>query len=390
MIPYSRQWIDEDDIQQVVKVLRSDWITQGSIIDQFEKELAAYCGAKYAVAVSSGTAALHLACLAAGIKTEDEVILSPITFVASANCVIYCGGKPVFADIDSETINIDPKEIKKNINKKTRAVIPVHFAGLPCEMEEISKIAKEHNLIIIEDACHALGTEYKAESGEWVKVGSCYHSDMTVFSFHPVKSITTGEGGAITTNDPELFEKLKMLRNHGITKNPDEFVNNNIAASLNPNYWYYEMQMLGFNYRITDFQCALGLSQLGKLDNFILARKKIAQQYDSLFSNIHSVKLPSKSDRFKPAYHLYVVQVEKRNEIYRKLISEGVGVQVHYIPVYLHPYYQQNFKSYKRSYPSSENYFKQAISFPIYYSLQNKDVIRIAKLFIKLLETGTA
>src|SRR3990170_3129368 len=225
MIPYGRQFIDEDDIQAVINVLKSDWLTQGPVVDQFERSLADYCGAKYAVVVSSGTAALHLSCLAAGIRHGDEAITSPITFVASANCVLYCGGSPVFADIDKNTYNIDHYEIKKKITPKTKALIPVHFAGLPCDMEEIKRIADDHRLLVIEDACHALGAEWQDASGKWNKVGSCSHSDMTVFSFHPVKLITTGEGGAILTNREDLYEKLIVLRNHGITKDPDKFVN---------------------------------------------------------------------------------------------------------------------------------------------------------------------
>src|SRR3989338_10997620 len=293
MLPYGRQWIDEDDIKAVVEVLRSDWLTKGPKVEEFEKAMAEYCGAKYAVAVSSGTAALHLACLVAGIKQGDEAITSPITFVASANCVLYCGGKPVFADIDKDTYNIDPAEIKKKITKKTRAIIPVHFAGLPCDMGAIKKIAEEYDLIIIEDACHALGAEYGIQNPglrtkeEWIKVGSCSHSDMAVFSFHPVKHITTGEGGAVLTNNEKFYEKLLLFRNHVITKDPEKFTNKDLAFPLsseplihNPNPWYYEMQELGFNHRITDMQCALGISQLRKLDSFISRRRKIVSIYN--------------------------------------------------------------------------------------------------------------
>ena len=228
LLLYGRQWIDEDDIQAVVDVLHSGRITQGPKIEEFEQALAKYCGARYAVVVNSGTAALHIACLAAGLKPGDEVITSPITFLASANCVLYCGGKPVFADIKKESYNINPDEVKRVIISKTRAVIPVHFAGLPCDMEKIKKIADNHGLIVIEDACHALSAEWEDSDGRWHKVGSCSHSDMTVFSFHPVKHITTGEGGAILTNKSELYEKLLLLRNHGITKDPDKFINKEI------------------------------------------------------------------------------------------------------------------------------------------------------------------
>jgi dTDP-4-amino-4,6-dideoxygalactose transaminase len=241
-IPYGRQWIDKYDIEAVVKVLESDWITQGPKVEEFEKSLSQYCGSKFAVVVSSGTAALHIACLAAGISKDDEVITSPITFLASANCILYCSGKPVFADVQKDTVNIDPGEIVKKITKRTKAIIPVHFAGHPADMGKIYKIANKYNLMIIEDACHALGARYKSND-KWIKVGKCSHSDMTVFSFHPVKSITVGEGGAILTNRRDLYEKLLMFRNHGVTKESSKFKFKN--SILNGD-WYYEMQELGF------------------------------------------------------------------------------------------------------------------------------------------------
>lgn len=383
-IPYGRHWIDELDIEEVVRVLKSDWITQGPKVKEFEEALAGYCEVKYAVAVSSGTAALHLACLAAGINEGDEVITTPITFVASANCVIYCGGIPIFADIEKDTYNIDPAEIKKRITLKTRAIIPVHFGGLPCNMEEIKKIADMHDLIIIEDACHALGAAYKA-NGEWVKVGSCGHSDMTVFSFHPVKHITTGEGGAILTNSSKLYEKLLLLRNHGITKSSEKFTDKYLGFSLNstPNPWYYEMQELGFNYRITDILCALGLSQLGKLDSFITRRREIAHIYNEAFRDIECIKTPEETKTRKSAYHLYVLQIDfeklgkSRSSIMNELTKRGIGTQVHYIPVHLQPYYRNKFSYKNGDYPVAEEYYSKALSFPIFPSMTDMDVKKI-------------
>lgn len=389
-IPYGRQWIDEDDIQAVLDVLKSDYITQGPFIDRFEKELASYCGSKYAVAVSSGTAALHLACLAAGIKSGDEVITSPVTFIASANCILYCGGKPVFSDIDPETINIDPGQIKKNINKNTKALIPVHFAGLPCDMEAIHKIAKEHNLTIIEDACHALGAKYKAGNGEWVNVGSCSHSDMAVFSFHPVKHITTGEGGAITTNDEKLYKRLKVLRTHGVTRDPEDFVDKNLASFFilesidgKENQWYYEMHELGYNYRITDFQCALGLSQLNKIAAFINERSKIADIYTEFLRSTKAAILPAYKEKMKSSWHIYCVQLlnADRKKVIHEMHSAGINVQVHYLPVHLQPYYKDRLGYNNGDYPLAERYFERTLTLPLFPRMKPDDVEFVARTF---------
>ncbi|MEW5766973.1 MAG: UDP-4-amino-4,6-dideoxy-N-acetyl-beta-L-altrosamine transaminase [bacterium] len=382
-IPYGRQWIEDDEIEAVVKVLRSDWITQGPKIEEFEGRLAEYCGTRFAVAVSSGTAALHMACLTAGIGKDDEVIISPITFIASSNCVLYCGGRPVFADIEEDTANIDSEEIKKRITSKTKAIIPVHFAGHPCDLEAIGQIAKENNLIIIEDACHALGAEYRIQKSEWVKVGSCKHSDMTVFSFHPVKHITTGEGGAVLTNDEELYKRLKIFRNHGITRDPEDFVNTDLAFPSSPGPWYYEMQALGYNYRITDFQCALGIKQLEKADRFVERRRDIAAEYTKAFKDMDEVITPGEREKVKASYHLYVIQVKSgrlnRRDVFENLRKEGIGVQVHYIPVHLQPYYQQNLGYKKGAYPKAEQFYERALSLPIFPKMNDQDVERVIK-----------
>jgi len=369
IIPYGHQYIDKGDIKVVSDVLRSDWLTQGLKVKEFEKALSDYVGSKYAVAVSSGTAALHLACLAAGISKGDEVITSAITFVASANCVFYCGAKPLFADVDPVTANITPESISQRINFKTKALIPVHFGGFSCDMKAIKNLAIKNKLIIIEDACHALGASY-----EGLKVGSCKYSDMTVFSFHPVKSITTGEGGAITTNNKKYYEKLIMLRQHGITKNFTKLSNKKVA--VNP--WYHEMQILGFNYRITDFQCALGISQLKKLNKFIQKRRRIAGIYNKAFKNNIFFDLPTEKNHTKSSWHLYAIRIKDRYKpqkaiIFNKLRKRGIGVQVHYIPVYLQPYYQK--LGYKKGLClNAEDFYAREISLPLYPSITNEDI----------------
>jgi len=368
-IPYGRQDISGDDIVAIPDVLRSDFITQGPKIKEFEDALCKYTGAKYAVAVSSGTAALHVACLAAGFKKGGEVITSPITFVASANCVVYCGGKPIFADIQSDTINIDPEEIRKKVNRKTRAIIPVHFGGHPADLEEIHKIARKNNLTVIEDAAHAFGAEYKN-----TKVGSCRYSDMAVFSFHPIKSITTGEGGAVLTNRKDLYERLLIFRNHGITKNDLRFV---APSTRLTGPWYYEMQELGFNYRITDFQCALGISQLKKLDGFLKRRRKIVNIYGKELSKLAGITLPTERPYVKSSWHIYYVRIRGgagRKRAFERLRKSDIGVQVHYIPVYLHPYYRKRFKYKEGLCPNAEEYYSETITLPLYPKMTNDQV----------------
>ncbi len=359
-IPYGRQTIEEDDIQAVVEALQADFLTTGPKIAEFEQKFAEFVGAKYAVAVSNGTAALHIACLAAGIKEGDEVITTPITFVASANCVLYCGAKPVFADIDPLTYNIDPEDIRRKVTNKTKAIIAVHFTGQPCQMDEIREIADEYNLIIIEDAAHALGGEYKGK-----QIGSI--SEMTTFSFHPVKHITTCEGGMVTTNDKSLYERLNLLRSHGITRDSAFLIKNDGP-------WYYEQQELGFNYRITDVQCALGLSQLKKLDNFIQRRKEIAQKYNKAFEGLEGIIVPRQAEQCKNSWHLYVIQVTKksRKSVVEGLHAKGIGVNVHYIPVYRQPFYQNN--GYADIWCiNSERLYDSMISIPIYAGLSDEE-----------------
>jgi perosamine synthetase len=373
-IPYGRQWIQEDDVEAVVKVLRSDWLTTGPVVDQFEADLAEKLGARYAVVVSSGTAALHLACLAAGVGPGDLVISSPNTFAASTNCVLYCGARPAFADMDPRTYNLDPDALLSFLSRsktdgKVKAVIPVHFAGQPCDMERISRASREAHLVIIEDACHALGARWQDSQGEWHRVGSCSHSDMAVLSFHPVKHITTGEGGAIMTNRPELHAKLKQLRNHGISKD--------LSLNDGNDPWYYELCDLGFNYRLTDFQCALGISQLPKLDGWVERRREIAATYDQLLGQLENVMIPYQSKNTCSSYHLYVIQVPSRRRVFENLRMNGIGVQVHYVPVHLHPVYRDRFAFRPGDFPVAENYYGHAISLPIFPRMSDADTLRV-------------
>lgn len=371
-IPYGKQYIDDDDIEAVVDVLRSDFLTTGPKIVELEKKVAEYIGVKYAVAISNGTAALHAACYAAGISEGDEVITSPMTFAASANCVLYCGGTPVFADIDSNIYNIAPDEIRKKITNKTKAIIAVHYAGQPCDMDEIQKIANEYKLILIEDASHALGASYKGK-----KVGSI--SDMTTFSFHPVKHITTGEGGMITTNNKELYDRLVMFRSHGITRNLNDFYSYE-------GEWYYEQQELGYNYRITDIQCALGISQMNKLDRFLERRRVLAENYTKSFYDIKDIIIPLQLDDRINSWHLYVIQVKNHNraDVFQKLRDEGIGVNVHYIPVYKHPYYQKLGYN-NTTCANAEQLYNNIISLPLYASMSDEEQSYVINKIKKIL-----
>ncbi len=355
-IPYGRQSIDEEDIQAIIDVLHSDYLTTGPKVAEFERKVADYVGAKYAVAVSNGTAALHIACLAAGISKGDEVITTPVTFAASSNCVLYCGGIPVFADIDADTYNIRPQEIEQKITGKTKAIIPVHYTGQPCDMEAITAIARKHNLLVIEDAAHALGASYKGK-----RIGSI--SDMTCFSFHPVKPITTGEGGMVVTDNEGLYKKLILFRSHGITRDGE-------LMTENQGDWYYQQLELGYNYRITDISCALGCSQMDKLDSFLEKRKEIAYRYDKAFKDVEGIKIPQQMENCSSGWHLYMIQVlnKKRKEVFEYLRAAGIGVNVHYIPVYQHPYYRNHGYS-GCCLPNAESFYERAISLPVYPAL---------------------
>lgn len=364
-LSYGKQTVDESDIQAVVDVLKGDYLTTGPFVKEFEDKVANYVGAKYAVAVSNGTAALHMACFAAGIKDGDEVIVSPMTFAASANAVLYCGGTPVFADIDPVTYNIDPDRIEEKITDKTKAIIPVDFSGQSVDMDRIKEIADKHDLIIIEDAAHALGSEYKGR-----KIGS--QSDMVEFSFHPVKPITTAEGGIVTTNDEELYKKMMIFRTHGITRE-QEVLNENHGP------WYYEQQHLGYNYRLTDVQSALGTSQMNKINDFITRRREIVEQYNEAFKDLKEIVTPSEAEFSDSGWHIYVIKVKPelltttRKEIFEALQAENIGVNVHYLPVYLHPYYRDLGYA-KGICPNAEELYENMITLPLFPSMSNEDV----------------
>jgi len=370
-IPYGRHSLGADDIQAVVDILNSDWLTQGPMVQKFEQAFASCCGSRYAVAVSSGTAALHLAALAAGFAPGDEVITSPITFVASANCVAYVGATPVFADIDPQTGCLAAEQILPRLTPATRGIIPVHFAGQPCDMGAISEIAGKHDLVVIEDAAHALGSSYTVD-GRNFPTGCCAHSDMTIFSLHPVKHIAAGEGGVITTNSQKLYERLRLLRSHGIVKDPDRL-------SRHEGPWYYEMQALGYNYRITDFQCALALSQLKKLDAFVARRRDIARAYTQAFQVEPAVDVLFQNPDTNSSFHIFVILARgvDRAALFAALRERGIGVNVHYIPVHLQPYYRDKYGYSPGDYPLAEEYYRHAITIPLYPAMTDDEVARV-------------
>jgi len=376
MIPYGKHHIDEEDIQAVVDVLRSGVLTQGPAVEAFEQAVATYVGAKYAIAVSSGTAALHLAALAAGVGPGTSLITSPITFVASANAALYVGGRVVFADIDPDTVNMSPDALKEALeaNPDVRAVVPVHFAGLPCDMPAIKSLADQAGAVVIEDAAHALGAQYP--DGRYV--GSCAHSLMTIFSFHPVKAIAAGEGGMITTNDESIYRRLLRLRSHGINKLddplqlPEQGETNGVRDP-----WYYEMQEVGFHYRITDIQCGLALSQLKKLDRFIARRVALANKYDEAFAGMSNCHPAQKSGRNLSGHHLYVLRIDfsglgmSRGQLMQTLREKNIGSQVHYIPVPAQPYYRK-LGSRPENYPNAQAYYREALSIPLFFDLTDE------------------
>jgi len=359
-LPYGRQWIDEDDIHAVVEVLKGDWITQGPAIARFEQTVADHVGARYAVAFCNGTAALHGACFAAGIGPGDEVITSPITFLASSNCVLYMGGKPVFADIDSRTYNIDPDQIASRITSRTKAIIAVDFAGQPAEMDRIGELARKHGLMVIQDAAHSLGARFAGRN-----VGTL--ADMTMFSFHPVKHVTTGEGGIIVTDREDLRDKLLLFRNHGMTRDPR-------LLQRQDGPWYYEMQALGFNYRMTDIQAALGASQMRKLDRFVARRRVIAARYSEAFAEIDGLVVPWQHPQAESSWHLYVLRwTHGRNQAFEALHQLNIGVNVHYIPIYKQPYYR-DLGYQDRQCPEAEIFYDTAMSLPLFPAMTDEDV----------------
>jgi len=368
-IPYGRQWIDEADERAVLAALRSEFLTQGPATQTFEQDLAAYVGARYAVAVSSATAGLHLTM--AGLELgAGEGITSPITFVATSNAMAYAGLRPVFADIDPQSLNLSPTATRAAIGDQTRVIAPVHFAGRPADMRAFADLASETGLALVEDAAHAMGSAY--EDG---RVGNCRHSNATVFSFHPVKTMTTGEGGAITTNDPELYERLLMLRSHGITRDP-------ARLSDQPGTWWYEQKLLGFNYRMTDVQAALGSSQLKRLEGFIDRRLAIIDRYQAGLAELEWLHLPLPRGEARIAYHLFVVQIDfarlgrTRPDVMAALKAQGIGSQVHYIPVPRQPWYRDTYGP-PAALPCADHYYEQALSLPLYPAMSDEDIERV-------------
>lgn len=372
MIQYGHQHIDDEDIQAVVNVLKSDFLTQGPAVSRFENKICEITGARYCVAVSNATAGLHIAVQVLNLPENSEGITTPNTFLASANCLLYNNIKPIFADINPDTYNIEPNEIGKKITPNTKVIIPVHFAGLSCDMERIKKVADGHNIRVIEDAAHAIGSCYADGS----PVGNCKYSDITVFSFHPVKTITTGEGGAITTNDESLYKRLLQLRSHGVTKDTE-------SLTQNPGPWYYEMHSLGFNYRMTDMQAALGYSQLLKLEHFRERRQSIVDRYNEAFDGIPHIKLPYRNFEQISCFHLYVLQIDfekigiTRKGFMKKLVDKGIGTQVHYIPVHTQPYYKKHYGYKTGDYPIAEQYYEMALSLPLHLSMTDVDVDKV-------------
>jgi len=375
-LPYGRQSIDESDVQAVVNALRSDWLTTGPKVAEFEEAFAARVNARYAVSFSSGTGALHAAAFAGGLKVGDEAITSPMTFAATANCVLYQNATPVFADVSPDTLNLDPERAAARITSKTRAILPIDYSGHPADLDAFLQLAERHGLVLIEDACHALGAEYRERH-----VGSIAH--MTVFSFHPVKHITTGEGGMVTTDDAKLAETLRRFRNHGISSDARQ--------RQSEGQWFYEMVLLGFNYRLTDIACALGMAQLGRLELSLARRREIAARYQAAFREIPGVLPPQVRSGVNPAWHLYPIQLEleklsaERGRVFRALRAENIGVNVHYIPVHLHPYYRNRFGYRGGEFPAAERAYERLISLPMFPSMTDNDVRDVIRAVKKVL-----
>jgi UDP-4-amino-4,6-dideoxy-N-acetyl-beta-L-altrosamine transaminase len=375
-LPYGRQSIDEADIQAVVDTLRSDWLTTGPKVAEFEDAVAAWVGSKHAVSFSSGTAALHGAAFAAGLKSGDEAITTPLTFAATANCVLYQGATPVFADVRPDTLNLDPVQSASRVTPRTKAILPVDYAGHPADLDSILALAEHHGLVVIEDACHAFGAEYRGR-----RVGSIAH--MTVFSFHPVKHLTTGEGGMVVTDNPAFAETLRRFRNHGITSGARERQRDGQS--------HYEMVLLGFNYRLTDIASALGLQQLTKLAQTLSRRRQIAARYTAAFRPLPGVVLPQVSGDVNPAWHLYPVRLEleklskTRDQVLRALRAENIGANVHYIPVHLHRYYRERFGYRGGEFPVAENAHQRLLSLPMFHAMSDHDVDDVMRAVEKVL-----
>ena len=387
VLPYGRQSIEADDVAAIVEAAQAPFITQGPQVAAFERALAEWCGAPYAVAVSSGTAALHLAALAAGVTPGQVSLTSPLTFVASANAALYCGGTPRFSDVEAATGNLDVDLLMRALRRhpSPRLVVPVHYAGLPANMPAIGALCREAGAMVVEDACHALGARYRSVDADgrerWHRVGACDHSDMTCFSFHPVKHITTGEGGAITTRNEALYRRLLSLRSHGIVREPGELR----GRDEDQGPWYYEMQSLGFNYRITDLQCALGRSQLKKLPEFLERRREVAARYGEALGGIDGLVLPAVPEGSEHAFHLYAVRVDeerlkrRRRAIFEALRGAGLGVQVHYLPIHLQPYYRERFATHPGQFPEAERFYRREISLPMFPGMSDADVARVVE-----------
>ena len=386
VIPYGRHELDDNDIQVVVDILQKRDITQGQIVDDFGQALADYAGAKYGVAVSSGTAALHLSVAALGISSGDEVITTPMTFCATANVALYQGADVKFVDIDQNTLNIDPGLIEEKISERTKVIIPVDFRGHPANLPEIKKIADIHNLKIIEDGSHSIGSSYNHNSKEYF-CGDSIHADLCTYSFHPVKHITTGEGGAVLTNDPNLYQKLFLLRKHGIDRREDMF---NEKLRIGP--WVYDMEILGYNYRLTDFQAALGMNQLKKIDMIKTRRREIVNYYNEHFSNIDELILPYENKIVNSNFHIYTLQVKEnprfdRYDLFSYLESKDYAPMVHYIPVHLLSYYKRHYGHKRGDFPIAENYYDGTISIPLYPSLTNDEVEKVVKNITSFVES---
>lgn len=375
-LPYGRQSVEESDVQAVVEVLRSEWLTTGPKVGEFEAAFASRVGAAHAVSFTSGTAALHAAAFAAGLEPGDEAVTTPITFTATANCVLYQGAIPIFADVSPDTLNLDPEQVERKISDHTRAILPVDYAGHPADLIPILEIARKRGVVVIEDACHALGAEYSGR-----RVGSI--ADMTVFSFHPVKHITTGEGGMVTTDNPQFAETLRRFRNHGISSEARQ--------RQQTGQWHYEMVLLGFNYRLPDIACALGLEQLKRLEANLARRRAIAARYSAAFRDIPGVIPPPVRAGVIPAWHLYPIRLDlsrltqNRAQVFRALRAENIGVNVHYIPVHYHPYYQERFGSRIGEFPVAETAYDRLISLPMFHAMNDGDVEDVIRAVKKVL-----